>query len=139
MDVVFLSYMVNWANTTDCVRKCVCSNVPTIIFFNFVAVGAGSAGTIIAGRLSESQKDSVLLLEAGIEATSPLFGIPIVTPLLQLTDLDWQYRSEPQMNACLGLTNKVRSCVYTVLKKETCTVICCFLWVCTLQGREFLG
>ncbi|GFG36677.1 hypothetical protein Cfor_09408 [Coptotermes formosanus] len=70
-------------------------------------VGAGSAGTIIAGRLSESQKDSVVLLEAGIEATSPVFSIPIVTPLLQCTDLDWQYRSDPQMNACLGLENKV--------------------------------
>jgi choline dehydrogenase-like flavoprotein len=97
--------------------KFVCSNVPKIIFFNFVAVGAGSAGTIIAGRLSESQKDSVVLLEAGIEATSPLFSIPIVTPLLQCTDLDWQYRSEPQMNACFGLENKVRSCVYTMLNK----------------------
>jgi choline dehydrogenase-like flavoprotein len=97
--------------------KCVYSNVLRIIFSNFVPVGAGSAGTIIAGRLSESQKDSVLLLEAGIEATSPLFNIPIITPLLQRTDLDWQYRSEPQMNACLGLTNKVRSCVHTVLNK----------------------
>jgi len=94
-----------------------CCNVPTIIFSNFIAVGAGSAGTIVASRLSESQKDSVLLLEAGIEATSPLFSIPIVTPLLQRTDLDWQYRSEPQMNACLGLINKVRFCVYTVLNK----------------------
>lgn len=80
-----------------------------IIFLYFVAVGAGSAGVIMAGRLSESQKDSVLLLEAGIEAVSPLFNIPIVTPLLQHTDLDWQYRSEPQMNACFGLENNVRS------------------------------
>lgn len=75
--------------------------------YDYIIVGAGSAGTIIAGRLSESQKDSVVLLEAGIEATSPLFSIPIVTPLLQCTDLDWQYRSEPQMNACFGLENKV--------------------------------
>jgi choline dehydrogenase len=80
-----------------------------ITFFDFLAVGAGSAGVIVAGRLSESQKHSVLLIEAGIEVTSPLFSIPIVTPLLQHTDLDWQYYTEPQMNACFGLENNVRS------------------------------
>ncbi|XP_021933322.1 glucose dehydrogenase [FAD, quinone]-like isoform X2 [Zootermopsis nevadensis] len=75
--------------------------------YDYVIVGAGSAGVIMAGRLSESQKDSVLLLEAGIESMSPLFNIPIVTPLLQRTDLDWQYHSEPQTNACFGLENNV--------------------------------
>lgn len=66
----------------------------------------------MAGRLSESQKDSVLVLEAGIEATSPLFSIPVVTPLLQRTELDWQYRSEPQMKACFGLESNVKTCFY---------------------------
>lgn len=61
----------------------------------------------MAGRLSESQKDSVLVLEAGIEATSPLLNIPIVTPLLQCTKLDWHYHSEPQMKACFGLENNI--------------------------------
>jgi choline dehydrogenase-like flavoprotein len=94
-----------------------------IIFLFTVAVGAGSAGVIMAGRLSESQQDSVLLLEAGIEAMSPPFSIPIVTPLLQHTDLDWQYRSEPQMNACFGLENNVRSKFYIVVSKYACVVI----------------
>jgi choline dehydrogenase-like flavoprotein len=74
----------------------------------------------VAGRLSESQKDSVLLLEAGIEATSPLFNIPVVTPLLQCTELDWQYRSEPQTKACFGLENNVRSCFYVFAQKMSC-------------------
>jgi choline dehydrogenase-like flavoprotein len=78
----------------------------------------------VAGRLSESQKDSVLLLEAGIKATSPLFNIPVGIPLLQCTGLDWQYRSEPQMKACFGLENNVRPCLYLVPNKYFCIAHC---------------
>ncbi|XP_069691351.1 glucose dehydrogenase [FAD, quinone]-like isoform X1 [Periplaneta americana] len=75
--------------------------------YDYIVVGAGSAGAIVAGRLSESQEDSVLLIEAGMETMTPIFNIPIVTPLLQLSELDWQYRTEPQMHACYGLENNV--------------------------------
>jgi hypothetical protein len=36
---------------------------------------------------------------------------------LQHTDLDWQYYTEPQMNACFGLENNVRSWLYLGLSK----------------------
>jgi hypothetical protein len=81
----------------------------------------------VAGRLSESQKDSILVVEAGIEATSPLLNIPIVTPLLQCTELDWHYHSEPQMKACFGLENNVRSCCYLVRRKYSCIAQLCLL------------
>ena len=45
--------------------------------FDFVIVGAGSAGCAIAGRLSENPKIKVALIEAGPEDTSLAINIPI--------------------------------------------------------------
>jgi choline dehydrogenase len=45
--------------------------------FDYIIVGAGSAGCVLANRLSESGKHSVLLLEAGGKDTSPWIHIPL--------------------------------------------------------------
>lgn len=78
-------------------------------------MGAGSAGSIVAKRLSEDKGVSVLLLEAG-SCGDAITKIPFLGPLLQDSDFDWQYRSEPQKQACLGLKDKVRT-LY-ILKKS---------------------
>lgn len=60
-----------------------------------VLVGAGSAGSVVASRLSENGNYSVLLLEAG--GYPPLFmDIPLFSASLQLTPMNWDYRTEPQ-------------------------------------------
>jgi choline dehydrogenase-like flavoprotein len=69
-------------------------------------VGAGSAGSVVARRLAENGEASVLLLEAG-GSPGNLMDMPFLAPLLQLSIFDWQYKTQPQDNACLGLLSSV--------------------------------
>ncbi|KAL0280519.1 UNVERIFIED_CONTAM: hypothetical protein PYX00_001788 [Menopon gallinae] len=72
--------------------------------YDYIIVGGGSAGAVIALRLSENQNVSVLLLEAGA-ATPDILNIPVLGPLKQTSDLDWQYKTIPQEHSCYGLKN----------------------------------
>lgn len=59
-------------------------------------------GAVVANRLSEVNNWNVLLLEAGGDETE-ISDVPLLAAYLQLTKLDWQYKSEPQGTACLGI------------------------------------
>ncbi|KAK7874210.1 hypothetical protein R5R35_006253 [Gryllus longicercus] len=69
--------------------------------FDFIIVGAGSAGCVLANRLTEIHKWRVLLLEAGIEEPQAA-AVPAFAPLLQRSNVDWNYRTMPQPHACLA-------------------------------------
>ncbi|XP_046455622.1 glucose dehydrogenase [FAD, quinone]-like [Daphnia pulex] len=72
--------------------------------YDFIIIGAGAAGAVIANRLSEVADWNILLLEAGDDET--ITGqVPLLAASLQLTNMDWQYKTEPQDNACKGITN----------------------------------
>lgn len=60
---------------------------------------------MIANRLSEVSDWSVLLLEAGGDPTKAT-EIPAVYGTLQLTKVDWQYKTDPDEDNCLGMVNK---------------------------------
>lgn len=73
--------------------------------YDFVIVGGGSAGSVLASRLSEWGNVSVLLLEAGGDETV-LAQYPMVAQYLQLSFLDWHYKTVPQTDSCLGQFDK---------------------------------
>jgi len=63
---------------------------------DFVIVGAGSAGCVLANRLSEDAGTRVLLLEAGPPDTRSEISIPAAWPTLFKTEVDWRYSTAPQ-------------------------------------------
>lgn len=63
---------------------------------DYVIVGAGSAGSALAGRLSENGKNTVLLLEAGPVDKKMEIHIPAAFSSLFRSDHDWNYDTEPQ-------------------------------------------
>ncbi|HEX6318970.1 MAG TPA: GMC family oxidoreductase N-terminal domain-containing protein, partial [Burkholderiales bacterium] len=65
--------------------------------FDFVIVGAGSAGCVLANRLSEDPGCKVLLLEAGPRDTDRWIHVPLgYGKLFSRTDINWAYESEPE-------------------------------------------
>jgi len=73
------------------------SDIPEGASFDYVIVGAGSAGCVLANRLSADGKYSVLLLEAGGNDNNLNIHIPIlVANILRDERLTWPLMTEPQ-------------------------------------------
>ncbi|KAI2932653.1 CAZyme family AA3 [Aspergillus niger] len=65
--------------------------------YDFVIIGGGTAGLVVASRLSEDPNTSVLVLEAGADLTAdPRVNIPIFYAALLGSDADWKFKSSPQ-------------------------------------------
>ncbi|GLV38213.1 uncharacterized protein CBL_12859 [Carabus blaptoides fortunei] len=73
--------------------------------YDFIIVGSGSAGSVIANRLSEVPQWEVLLVEVG-HRPSFINNLPIAAPALQLTDYTWKYRMEQTPGVCLGMQDQ---------------------------------
>ncbi|XP_046416620.1 glucose dehydrogenase [FAD, quinone] [Neodiprion virginianus] len=73
--------------------------------YDFIVIGGGSAGATIAARLSEENRFSVLLLEAGLDEPTgtqiPSFFFNFIG-----SDIDWRYTTESEDEACLNKDDK---------------------------------
>lgn len=63
---------------------------------DFVVVGAGSSGAVLANRLSADPKNTVVLIEAGPKDSNRYIHIPAGFSKLFRSDVDWDYLTEPQ-------------------------------------------
>ena len=68
--------------------------------FDFIIIGGGTAGCVLASRFLERQPSlSVLLIEAGPDVTHrPHVAKPLEAALLHGTDIDWNYLTTPQLH-----------------------------------------
>lgn len=93
--------------------------------FDYVIVGAGSAGCVLANRLSASPDVSVCLLEAGPRDRSPFIHMPAgIAYMLRGSTYNWQFYTEPQIQLnrrrlytprgrTLGGSSSINAMVYT--------------------------
>uniref|UniRef100_A0A1A9WGI6 Glucose-methanol-choline oxidoreductase N-terminal domain-containing protein n=1 Tax=Glossina brevipalpis TaxID=37001 RepID=A0A1A9WGI6_9MUSC len=73
--------------------------------YDFIVVGGGTAGCVLASRLSEVEQWNILLLEAG--GDEPLLAdLPVLFPAFQRSPWDWKYRTEPSERFCLAMQNQ---------------------------------
>ncbi len=63
---------------------------------DYVIVGAGTAGCVLAARLSEDPDVTVLVLEAGGPDTAPELHVPAMFPVVFKSSLDWDLLGEPE-------------------------------------------
>ncbi|XP_076233661.1 glucose dehydrogenase [FAD, quinone] [Calliopsis andreniformis] len=74
---------------------------PPDTYYDFIVVGGGTAGSVVASRLSDQPEWRVLLLEAGPDEP-PGAEVPSMVGMFLGSAIDWQYQTMNESNACLS-------------------------------------
>ncbi|XP_044763966.1 glucose dehydrogenase [FAD, quinone]-like isoform X2 [Coccinella septempunctata] len=86
-----------WASTEDWIPRFTLRTS-----YDFIIVGSGPAGSVIANRLSEIPEWKVLLIEAGDYETN-FMDVPLAAPVFQYSKYNWEYYAEYQPKMFEGL------------------------------------
>lgn len=73
--------------------------------YDFIVVGAGTAGCVLASRLTEVPEWKVLLVEAGMNENF-IMDIPLLANYLQFSTANWRYKTKPSKRYCAGFENQ---------------------------------
>uniref|UniRef100_A0A6P7GLX7 Glucose dehydrogenase [FAD, quinone]-like n=1 Tax=Diabrotica virgifera virgifera TaxID=50390 RepID=A0A6P7GLX7_DIAVI len=81
--------------------------IKTFGSYDFIVIGGGVTGSVIASRLSERKDFKVLVIEAGNFTDNGIIQFPGLFQYSLSSSYNWAYKSIPQTTACLGAENKV--------------------------------
>lgn len=105
--IIICAFLAFWLYlSTESIANLVGIDEAAKYSYDYIIVGGGTAGCVLANRLSENPEISVLLIEAG-GTFSPLSMIPFLTSQQQRTQNDWKLETTSQKYSSFGFVDQV--------------------------------